>query len=319
MLIDSKLEDEFWAEAVSTAVYLHARTPSQSMGGTTPYEKLKGKKPELGHWRRFGCTAFKFILKELRKGKFSERSKECIFLGYVHDTSKIWRLWHPQSSRVIETSDIVFDEHRVLGTRDVNSGVIEILRSCVSENMPPEEDSGVLCPPGVLSSTQALPALGEVAGLIEQRAPTPSRVRVEDSGFKGTRECTNSDLEIELDQSTPCPVTTDDRCEEASPAGSLRLEEPPQVPKIINLYRFQRVVARGHPSAHSAIHAMMGFGAVDNTEVDPTSYRDSLRSGHCQEWKTALQEEFRFLEDNQTWSIVERSSLGHSAHPIGCK
>jgi len=93
-------------------------------------------------------------------------------------------------------------------------------------------------------------------------------------------------------------VTTVDRCEEASPAGSLRLEEPSQVPKIINLRRFQRVVARGHPSAHSAIHAMMGFGAVDNTEVDPTSYRDSLRSGHCQEWKTAMQEEFKSLEDN---------------------
>jgi len=87
MLIDSKLEDEFWAEAVSTAVYLLVRTPSQSIGGTTPYEKLKGKKPELGHLRRFGCAAFKFIPKELRKGKFSEGSKECIFLGYVHDTS----------------------------------------------------------------------------------------------------------------------------------------------------------------------------------------------------------------------------------------
>ena len=89
MLIDSKLEDEFWAEAVSTAVYLHACTPSQSIGGTTPYEKLKGKKPELGHLRRVGCTALKFIPKELRRGKFSERSMECIFLGYVHDTSKI--------------------------------------------------------------------------------------------------------------------------------------------------------------------------------------------------------------------------------------
>jgi len=319
MLIDSKLEDEFWAEAVSTAVYLQARTPSQSIGGTTPYDKLKGKKPELGHLRRFGCAAFKFIPKELRKGKFAERSTECIFLGYVHDTSKIWRLWDPQSSRVIEASDIVFDEHRVLGTPDVNSGEIEILRSWVSENMPPEEDSGVLYPPGVLSSRQALPALEEVTGLIEQRAPTSSCVRVEDSGFKGTRECTNSDLEIEFDQSTPCPVTTVDRCDEASPAGSLRLEEPSQVPKIINLPRSQTVVARGHPGAHSAIHAMIGFGAVDNTEVDPTSYRDSLRSGYCQECKTAMQEEFKTFEDNQTWSIVERSSIGHSAHPIGCK
>ena len=72
MLIDSKLEDDFWAEAACTAVYLHARTPSQSIAGGTPYEKLKGKKPELGQLRRFGCAAYKFIPKKLRKGKFSE-------------------------------------------------------------------------------------------------------------------------------------------------------------------------------------------------------------------------------------------------------
>jgi len=158
-------------------------------------------------------------------------------LGYVHDTGKIWRLWDPQSSRVIEASDIVFDELRVLGTRDEHGSEVEILRSCVSEDMPPEEDSDVLSQPGVLSSTQALPALEEVAGLIEQTAPAPPRVQVEDFGFKGTRECINSDLEIELDQSTPYTVTTGDRCEEASPAGSLSLDEPSQVPKVVNLRR----------------------------------------------------------------------------------
>ena len=237
MLIDSKLNDDFWAEAVSTAVYLHARTPSQSISGATPYEKLTGKKPELGHLRRFGCAAYKFIPKELSKGKFSERSKECIFLGYVHDTGKIWRLWDLQSSRVMEASDIVFDELRVLGTRDEHGGEVEILRSCISEDIPPEEDSDMLSPPGVLSSTQALPALEEVAGLVEQTAPAPPRVQVEDFGFKGTRECINSDLEIELDQSTPYTVTTGDRCEEASPAGSLSLDEPSQVPKVVNLRR----------------------------------------------------------------------------------
>jgi len=93
ILIDSKLDDDFWAEAVSTEVYLHAHIPSQSISRATPYEKLTGKKSELGHLTRFGCAAYKFIPKVARKGKFSEQSKECIFLGYLHDTGNIWRLW----------------------------------------------------------------------------------------------------------------------------------------------------------------------------------------------------------------------------------
>ena len=92
MLIDCKFDDDLWAEGVWTVAYLHARTRSQSISGATPDEKLTRKKPELGHLRRFGCAAERFIPKELRKGQFSERSKECIFFSYVHFTGKIWRL-----------------------------------------------------------------------------------------------------------------------------------------------------------------------------------------------------------------------------------
>ena len=177
----------------------------------------------------------------------------------------------------------------------------------------------MLSPPRVLLSTRALPALEEVAGLIQQTVPALPRIQVEDSGFKGTRECINSDLEIELDQSTPCMVTTRDRCEEVSPAGNLSLDEPSQVPKVVNLPRSQRVVAKRPPSAHSAFYVIMGDRAADNTEEDLISYWESVKSGQCREWKTAMRKGFKSLEDNEMWSIIRRSSIGHSVHPIGCK
>ena len=180
-------------------------------------------------------------------------------------------------------------------------------------------DAEVLCPPGVLSSTQAPPALEEVAGLSKGVAPAPPCVWVEGSGFKGNYECVNSSLEFEFNQSTHSPVTTLERFEAASPAGSYSLQEPSQVPKVVNLRRSQRVAANWHPSAHSAIYALIELGADDDTEGDPTSHRDSLRLGHCQEWKTAMREEFKSLEDNETWSIIKRSSVGHGVHPVGCK
>ena len=119
-------------------------------------------------------------------------------MGYVHDSGKIWRLRDSESSGVFEASDVVFDELRVMGTCDEHGGEVDILRSCVSEDLPPEEDTELLCRDGVLFSTQALPALEEVPGLNEDVAPTHPRVRVEDSRFKGTYECVNSGLEIEL-------------------------------------------------------------------------------------------------------------------------
>ena len=79
MILDSRLSDEFCAQAVNTAVYLHARSPSRSVDGLTSYEMLFGHKLELGHLRRFGCIAYKLIPDVQRKGKFAEQAKRCGF------------------------------------------------------------------------------------------------------------------------------------------------------------------------------------------------------------------------------------------------
>ena len=40
MMLDSQAPMEFWAEAVLTACYLHARTPSRALDGKMLYEML---------------------------------------------------------------------------------------------------------------------------------------------------------------------------------------------------------------------------------------------------------------------------------------
>ncbi len=69
MLIDSRLPSEMWAEAIDTAVYLHARSPSRTLDYKSPYEVLYGHKPTLTHLRRFGCQVNKLIPKEQRVDK----------------------------------------------------------------------------------------------------------------------------------------------------------------------------------------------------------------------------------------------------------
>ena len=98
MLLDSNLPLQFWAEAISTALYMHQRLPSSSLQGKSPYQMLYNEDPQIHHLRRFGCVAWKYIPKQQRKDKkFESRSKPCVFVGYVHDTTTIWRIWDPKT------------------------------------------------------------------------------------------------------------------------------------------------------------------------------------------------------------------------------
>ena len=128
LLLDSRLEDIFWAEAVNTATYLHSRSPSSSLNHHTPYEILTGRKPELQHLRRFGSTVHKLIPQEQRNGKFSSQSRKCLMLGYVHDTTKVWRLWDTVESRVIQASNVRFDETLMEGKRIVDEQTKDTLQ-----------------------------------------------------------------------------------------------------------------------------------------------------------------------------------------------
>ena len=55
MLHESGLLKFLWAEAVSHAVYLKNRTWTRTLGYTTPYEILHGRKPNIGNLHPWGC------------------------------------------------------------------------------------------------------------------------------------------------------------------------------------------------------------------------------------------------------------------------
>jgi len=74
-------------------------------------------KPTLDHLRRFGCVVWKHIPKCQRmEAKMGARAKACMILGYVHDTTKIWRIWDPDFGKAINCSDVYFDESQTAYT-----------------------------------------------------------------------------------------------------------------------------------------------------------------------------------------------------------
>ena len=64
-----------------TSIYLINHTPSITLSGVTPYERLYSCAPSYGHFRTFGYVCF-VLLPSVKQTKLSPRSRMCIFLGY---------------------------------------------------------------------------------------------------------------------------------------------------------------------------------------------------------------------------------------------
>ncbi len=110
MLVDAKLPHKFWAEALSTAVYLKNRSPTKALRDLTPNEAWTKKKPKVEHLRVFGCDAYAHVPKDERQ-KLDTKSRKCIFLGYGAET-KGYRLYDPKRAKVFFSRDVRFNERR---------------------------------------------------------------------------------------------------------------------------------------------------------------------------------------------------------------
>ena len=98
MMSHANLPNNFWAEAVATAVYLRNRSESSALKeDMTPYEKWYGRKPDISHLRVFGCIAYSHIPDSQRR-KLDKKARKYRFVGYCKD-SKGYRLFDEETRR----------------------------------------------------------------------------------------------------------------------------------------------------------------------------------------------------------------------------
>lgn len=103
---------ELWGEFLCATVYVRNRILT-AQTKTTPYEKFFGKKPSVGHLRVLGCQAKVLIPSELRL-KIDPTSQNGWLVGYCENT-KGWRVWNPQTRKIIVSRDVIFDETTFIG------------------------------------------------------------------------------------------------------------------------------------------------------------------------------------------------------------
>ena len=108
MLKAKHLPHEYWAEAVTCAVYILNRCPTKPVMNKIPEEAWSGQKKTVTHMRVFDCVAYAHVPDQLRK-KLDSKGEKCVFIGY-YDESKAYKLYNPSTKKLIVSRDVQFIE-----------------------------------------------------------------------------------------------------------------------------------------------------------------------------------------------------------------
>lgn len=246
LLIDSKLPNKFWAEAVHNANYTFNRIPRNGLE-LTPFELLFNETPEAD-FHRFGSEIYVMTPYEKRK-KLDSKAEKMRFLGH-DDASKGFR---------------VLDDN----------GAIRISRDIKFINSYTNETAGEDTKGGEIDETD-----------------------------KESEIDSESEYDSVNDVSSDCILIESDEAVNQSPT----IASPTQA--ISSTRSPPNTRSRGKNDA-TKDRALLN--AVKPT-LEPRSYEEAMSSPNCDEWKKAINEEIKSIEENETWTLTElppgRKSIG---------
>jgi len=280
MPLDSQLETEFCAEAVSIATYFHAGSPSQTLNGMTPFEVLWQKKPVLDYLHQFGCAAYRLIPKEQRVGKFSSKSRKCIMIGYVHSSTTIWKLWDRSCKCLVHSSDIIFHESTILGAQVPGNSEtdkqLEIFSSCFPDDL----------------ISDASHDTGSDRNVPYELVPVP--------------------VEELAEHSVPAIVDP--------PGDDLIPDPLPAEPSSLWLAATKRQNLRQSHRNRIVPRILQATAAQSKEVVrEPPTSPDVLEHIYARHWRSAMRSEYSSPMENRTWEYVDRSTVPSNKSILGCR
>jgi hypothetical protein len=111
MLMDSKLTDVFWVQAVHTTVHIQNRGMLRNNSDKTPYELWKGRPTNVKHFRVFRSKCY-IKREDGRIGKFDSRVDKGILVGYSRKR-KAYKCFNLRLNRIVESINVTVDETMV--------------------------------------------------------------------------------------------------------------------------------------------------------------------------------------------------------------
>ncbi|KAF2297179.1 hypothetical protein GH714_018880 [Hevea brasiliensis] len=83
-------------------------SPMLAVQNMTPEEAWSGRRPDVSHFRIFGCIVYAHVPDEKRR-KLDDKGEKCIFLG-VSDYSKAYKMYNPNTKKIVINRDVICDE-----------------------------------------------------------------------------------------------------------------------------------------------------------------------------------------------------------------
>ena len=108
LMTRGRVPKNIWPEVVNWSVHILNRSPTFAIQNMTPEEAWSGRKPDVNHFKKFGCIAFAHVPDQKRK-KLDGKAEKCVFIG-VSETSKAYKLFNPSTKKIVTSKDVVFYE-----------------------------------------------------------------------------------------------------------------------------------------------------------------------------------------------------------------
>lgn len=290
MMKAMRMPSWFWGEAVTTAVFLLNRAPTQSVEGRTPFEVWHDAKPPVHFLRTFGCVAHvKTVGKYL--SKLEDRSVPMVFVGYEIGT-KGYRFYNPTTQRVLVSRDAVFEEERAWDwTAEHPSALEDAFEPFRVEHDVAAVAGGVL--EGTASPTTPNAALAtppSLSATSTSRTSTPtcgsaSRTPQAPGSGSGARSASLPEVDDNLDV------------------------DPNHAP-----LRYRSITdIMGQEPAPGLVEQASDQELLMATGNEPLTAEEAMSS---EQWRTAMLEEMASIEHNKTWTLV---NLPAGQRAIGLK
>jgi len=236
MRLSSKLPEDLWTEITRAAIYCANRVPRRRHDWRSPYEVfytavaqmegavVRGRKPQLGHLRAYGCKAYAMTDIAQLKKKRLQRFLPKAWIGYLvgYNATGIYRIWIPKLQKVISTRDVIFNEEELfdgkIDANDAFSGLtvaqiagllldIDAREERLTETSQPlmnEEATAVERPPGEVDAPQDAPqhapSDSDDDESIDEALQEPPDAMDQDEVMRGVGAGRNEENEVILDE-----------------------------------------------------------------------------------------------------------------------
>ena len=132
LLLHAKLPFNLWGEALLATCHIVNRIPTKKKK-ISPYELWKGRKPNIGYFKAWGCLAY-CKNNDPKRTKLGPRGIKCAFVGYAKN-NKAYRLLNLESNTIIESKDVEFFEHLLASENRVQKTFSEMSLSEESQEV----------------------------------------------------------------------------------------------------------------------------------------------------------------------------------------